>query len=247
MEATEMVKVLLGAYISQRKRARHNGMLQEWRPAKLSPEKGMVVHEPEDLEQWRIENYWNKEKELADERPKSLVLYGPAITGALTWARSLEGEQIYQRGTRDPLGYDKMTRDADCIIFDDLAKASELIDLHFRWICAQGLFDAENDAYGEGIYVSPRQRPSICFMKADPREGGDEDRDLLEYLFDFVHVTTPLCAYDSNLSALQEREDEEDEEDEGVMGRLRLFRDEEPGSPLSGGFHHPPEVAPCVG
>ncbi|GBE88633.1 hypothetical protein SCP_1400380 [Sparassis crispa] len=209
-------------------------MTREWKPTILSPIERIVVNEPEALRQWRTKNYRNTEEEQADKRLKSLVLYSPELYGKLAWAQSLGGDKVYQNGPGDPLYHNKMTHDADCIVFQHLAGAKELLDLHMHWICVQGAFDAEKDAEmdatDEGVYISLRQRPSIFLMTDDPRDDCGEDRDLLEYLFDFIPVSTPLCVYDSEPSTPPERQDEQDERWEDIMSRVHLFRhvDDEP-------------------
>ncbi|GBE88630.1 hypothetical protein SCP_1400350 [Sparassis crispa] len=103
-----------------------------------------------------------------------------------------------------------MRCDADCIISKDLVDNKQLLDFYFNWVFAQETFDVRKAAMGDDMSIKPRQRPMIYITKRDPREEQGANSSLLEYIFDFIHIATPLCNVDIEIAELQAQRDEED-------------------------------------
>ncbi|GBE88629.1 hypothetical protein SCP_1400340 [Sparassis crispa] len=97
-----------------------------------------------------------------------------------------------------------MMSDANLIIIEEPTGSEQLLNLYFCWLYAQTVYDTMNPRTADTM---SHHRPSIFLMTFDPRDDCEASRGLLDYLFDFVYLSTEIYGYDGKL-AVQQRAQE---------------------------------------
>ncbi|KAL6300376.1 hypothetical protein BKA93DRAFT_752713 [Sparassis latifolia] len=118
-------------------------------------------------------------------------------TGKETWIWSQGGKQLWD------LKSVRVEGDTDLIVIEEPASSEQAISLYISWYCAQLGYNRRSEPGSELVKTQQWQSPIIILMSSDPRGWWGEKKNLLEHLFDFFHVPTKFCHYDSMLEAQQ--------------------------------------------
>lgn len=126
---------------------------------------------------------------IYNDRPRSLVLFGPTRVGKTIWARDL-GSHIYFCGLYSYAEAIKAC-DADYAIFDDIQGGIKFFPAYKNWLGAQAMFQIK------GLYRDPQMlrwgKPCIWISNTDPRtDMALADIDWLEGNCTIIEVTNNL-------------------------------------------------------